>query len=72
MMSAILLREHPGTTIVTDSITSTGLAAFISDHGGIHHRFKRGYRNVINESMRLNAAGEDSQLAMETSGPGQL
>ena len=29
MLSAILLREHPGTTIVTDSITSTGLAAFI-------------------------------------------
>ncbi|MBQ7566152.1 MAG: phosphomannomutase/phosphoglucomutase [Oscillospiraceae bacterium] len=72
MLSAILLREHPGTTIVTDSITSTGLAAFIEKHGGVHHRFQRGYRNVINESLRLNAAGQDSQLAMETSGHGAL
>ena len=72
MMAAILLREHPGTTIVTDSITSTGLAAFIEKRGGVHHRFKRGYRNVINESMRLNAEGHDSQLAMETSGHGAL
>ena len=70
MLAAILLREHPGTTIVTDSITSTGLAKFIEEKGGIHHRFKRGYRNVINESIRLNAEGKDSQLAIETSGHG--
>ena len=68
VLSAILLREHPGTTIVTDSITSTGLKEFIEKHGGVHHRFKRGYRNVINESIRLNQAGIDSQLAIETSG----
>ena len=72
MLSAILLREHPGTTIVTDSITSTGLAKFIEEKGGVHHRFKRGYRNVINESMRLNNQGQDSQLAIETSGHGAL
>ena len=72
MLSAILLREHPGTTIVTDSITSTGLAEFISAKGGKHHRFKRGYRNVINESIRLNSLGQDSQLAIETSGHGAL
>ena len=70
MLAAILLRENPGTTIVTDSITSTGLAAFIEKLGGIHHRFKRGYRNVINEAIRLNAEGQDCQLAMETSGHG--
>ena len=70
MLAAILLREHPGTTIVTDSITSTGLASFIAKKGGVHHRFKRGYRNVINESIRLNALGQDSQLAIETSGHG--
>ena len=70
MLAAILLREHPGTTIVTDSITSTGLANFIAEKGGVHHRFKRGYRNVINESIRLNNAGQDSQLAIETSGHG--
>ena len=72
MLSAILLREHPGTTIVTDSITSTGLANFIAEKGGVHHRFKRGYRNVINESIRLNHLGQDSQLAIETSGHGAL
>lgn len=72
MLSAILLKEFPKTTIVTDSITSTGLAKFIKEKGGIHHRFKRGYRNVINESQRLNNLGQDSQLAIETSGHGAL
>ena len=72
MLAAILLREYPGTTIVTDSITSTGLAKFIEEKGGVHHRFKRGYRNVINESVRLNNLGQDSQLAIETSGHGAL
>lgn len=72
MLAAILLRKHPGTTIVTDSITSTGLAKFIASKGGVHHRFKRGYRNVINESIRLNNLGQDSQLAIETSGHGAL
>ena len=68
LIAAIVLREHPGTAIVTDSITSTGLAAFIAARGGVHRRFKRGYRNVINEGLRLNAAGQDCQLAIETSG----
>ncbi|MBR5192159.1 MAG: phosphomannomutase/phosphoglucomutase [Clostridia bacterium] len=72
MLAKILLREYPGTTIVTDSITSTGLNKFITKNGGIHHRFKRGYRNVINESIRLNNLGQDSQLAIETSGHGAL
>lgn len=72
LISAILLREHPGTAIVTDSITSTGLASFIAAKGGVHRRFKRGYRNVINEAVRLNAAGQDCQLAIETSGHAAL
>ena len=72
LISAILLREHPGTAIVTDSITSTGLARFIAERGGVHCRFRRGYRNVINEALRLNAAGQDCQLAIETSGHAAL
>ena len=72
MISAILLEEFPGTTIVTDSITSSGLGAFIASLGGVHHRFKRGYKNVINEAIRLNANGQDAQLAIETSGHGAL
>lgn len=72
LISAILLQEHPGTAIVTDSITSSGLKAFIEGKGGIHHRFKRGYKNVINEAIRLNREGTDCQVAIETSGHGAL
>jgi phosphomannomutase len=72
LISAIVLQEHPHSTIVTDSITSDGLTLFIADLGGKHHRFKRGYKNVINESMRLNEIGEESWLAIETSGHGAL
>lgn len=72
MIAIILLEETPGTTIVTDSITSSGLKKFIENHGGKHHRFKRGYKNVINEAVRLNAEGQDAQVAIETSGHGAL
>lgn len=72
LMSAIVLEDCPGTTIVTDSVTSDGLKDFIENLGGIHHRFKRGYKNVINESKRLNSIGTESALAIETSGHGAL
>ena len=72
LISAILLQEEPGAYIVTDSVTSDGLTAFIAAHGGVHHRFKRGYKNVINESNRLNAEGKNSPLAIETSGHAAL
>lgn len=73
LISAIVLEEHPGSTIVTDSITSDGLTQFIEgDLKGIHHRFKRGYKNVINESIRLNQTGQESWLAIETSGHGAM
>lgn len=73
LMSAIVLEEHPGTTIVTDSETSDGLTTFIEKKlGGKHHRFKRGYKNVIDEAIRLNSVGEESHLAIETSGHGAL
>lgn len=73
LISSVVLREHPGSVIVTDSITSDGLARFITqDLGGIHHRFKRGYKNVINEAVRINSEGGDSWLAIETSGHAAL
>ncbi len=73
LAASIVLEEHPGTTIVTDSVTSDGLTSFIEKKlGGRHHRFKRGYKNVINESIRLNSIGEESYLAIETSGHGAL
>ena len=73
LMATIVLEEHPGSVIVTDSVTSTGLKWWIEEKlGGIHHRFKRGYRNVINEAIRLNKRGKECQLALETSGHGAL
>jgi phosphomannomutase len=71
-ISAILIAEHQGATIVTDSITSSGLAEFIAAKGGRHHRFKRGYKNVINEAVRLNSEGIYTPLAIETSGHAAL
>ncbi|MFW5820167.1 MAG: phosphomannomutase/phosphoglucomutase [Bacteroidota bacterium] len=73
MISAVVLKEHPGSTVVTDSITSEGLTKFIEEHlHGKHHRFKRGYKNVINEAKRLNEENEESWLAIETSGHAAL
>lgn len=73
LISSIVLEEHPGSIIVTDSITSEGLNQFIeSDLKGIHHRYKRGYKNVINEARLLNTEGKESWLAIETSGHAAL
>lgn len=69
MAAALIAEEHPGTTVVTDSITSRQLTEFIEETLGLKHlRFKRGYRNVINKAIELNEGGVDSQLAIETSG----
>jgi len=72
MMSAILVKDYPNSTIVTDSVTSDELTGFLEGLGLKHHRFKRGYKNVINECKRLNDMGEISPLAIETSGHGAL
>jgi len=71
-IASMLLADYPGSTIVTDSITSTGLTEYIESRGGQHHRFKRGYKNVINEAVRLNKEGIETHLAMETSGHGAI
>lgn len=69
MAAALIAVEHPGTTVVTDSITSDELTVYLEQCLGLKHlRFKRGYKNVINKSIELNRAGIDSQLAIETSG----
>lgn len=72
LISAMLLDKKPGVTIVTDSVTSSGLSKFIGDWGGEHYRFKRGYRNVIDAAIRLNEEGIDCPLAIETSGHAAL
>ena len=72
LISAILLNEKQGLTIVTDSVTSSGLSKFIGEWGGSHYRYKRGYRNVIDEAILLNQQGIDCPLAIETSGHAAL
>lgn len=69
LASILALEGHDGGTIVTDSVTSDGLKEFIEKNlGGIHYRYKRGYRNVIDKSLELCEKGIDSPLAIETSG----
>lgn len=68
VLSKIILAEHPGTRIVTNSPTSNHLKTFIEALGGQQVRYISGYRNVINKAIELNEAGLDTQLAIETSG----
>lgn len=67
--SAIALEGNEGGTVVTDSITSAGLKTFIETTlGGKHYRYRRGYKNVIDKALELNAQGVNCPLAIETSG----
>ena len=69
LAAALIADSHPGSTVVTDSVTSRGLTSFLEGSLGLKHlRFKRGYKNVINKSIELNAQGIESDLAIETSG----
>ena len=67
-MSAITLRDSPGGTVVTDSVTSDALTDFIESRGGRHLRFKRGYKNVIEKGKEIN----NCPLMIETSGHGAM
>lgn len=69
LAASIALENDPGGTIVTDSVTSAGLTEFVEQTlGGRHRRFKRGYKNVIDEAIRLEKEGVRTPLAIETSG----
>ncbi len=71
--AAIALEGNDGGTIVTDSITSSGLKEFIETNlGGKHYRYRRGYKNVIDKALELNAQGVNCPLAIETSGHAAL
>ena len=72
LISAVLLEEKQGGMIVTDSVTSEGLTKFIEQKGGIHRRYKRGYKNVINEAKEMSRKGHYVPLAIETSGHAAL
>jgi phosphomannomutase len=75
MMAAIAAIDVPEGVIITDSVTADELTDFLEDKLKLkHHRFMRGYKNVINECKRLNKeAGKIvSPLAIETSGHGAM
>ena len=69
LAACIALEKNPGGTVVTDSVTSSGLTEFIEQHlGGKHFRYRRGYKNVINKAIELKQSGVSAPLAIETSG----
>lgn len=72
LMSAIVLKENPESTIVTDARTSMSLTKFITDRGGHHCLYRVGYRNVIDKGVQLNKDGIETHLMIETSGHGAL
>ncbi len=51
---------------MTDSVTSNGLTEFIAGLGGKHFRYRRGYKNVIGQGVKLNQQGVRTELMMET------
>lgn len=72
LISAIVLREHPGTTVVTDARAGDGLTRFIEARGGRHCLYRVGYRNVIDKGAQLNEDGVETHVMMETTGHGAL
>lgn len=73
LASYIVSGGKKGITVVTDSVTSDGLREYIEKTlGGVHYRYRRGYKNVINKAEELCRAGVDCPLAIETSGHAAL
>lgn len=73
LASYIALNGKKGGTIVTDSVTSDGLKKYINeDLGGVHYRYRRGYKNVIDKAIELCNQGIECPLAIETSGHAAL
>ena len=70
LLGVIFSRTSPGCAVVTDSVTSEGLATFLQDDLGLLHvRYLKGYANVIGRAQELTNAGvANAELAIETSG----
>ena len=70
LLSVIFSESSPGCAIVTDSVTSEGLATFLEEDLGLQHvRYLKGYANVINKARELTESGvANAEMAIETSG----
>ena len=73
LSALIAANGEKGAYIVTDSVTSDGLKEFLENDLGLkHYRYRRGYKNVIDKAIELNAEGKECPLAIETSGHAAL
>lgn len=68
LVSKLVLKKHPGSVIITDSVTSDNLKNFIEKNGGYQFREKRGYNNIISAARIMNKDEKICFLAIETSG----
>lgn len=71
LLSVIFSQSSPGCTIVTDSVTSEGLAHFLTDELKLNHvRYLKGYANVIGKAKEITDLGQQpvAEMAIETSG----
>ena len=69
LLGVVFARTDPGCAIVTDSVTSEGLAVFLTSLGLQHVRYLKGYANVIGKARELTESGQVyAPLAIETSG----
>jgi len=70
LLSVIFSRTSPGCAVVTDSVTSEGLADFLEKDLGLQHvRYLKGYANVIGKAQELTSEGKaNAEMAIETSG----
>lgn len=68
LVSTVVLENSVGSAVVTDSVTSRGVKAFIEDLGGKQYRFKTGYKNVISEAIRLDGEGVSIGVAIDSMG----
>lgn len=71
LLSASFLTEGQ-CTVVTDPLTSNGLTQFIEARGGVHQRYIRGMKNLIDAAVRSNAFDEYTPLVAETNGRAAL
>ena len=70
LLGVVFADSSPGCTIVTDSVTSEGLATFLTKTLGLKHvRYLKGYANVIGKAKDITESGQGlAEVAIETSG----
>jgi phosphomannomutase len=70
LLGVIFAHDSPGCAIVTCSVTSQGLARFLTNDLGLQHvRYLKGYANVISKAKTLTENGQaNAMVAIETSG----